>query len=101
MASGILFSPVSFSGKHANCRDFRLPARNSLVLLKGQKFLVKSSLDKDVSDMSVNAPKGLFPPEPERYRGPKLKVAIIGAGLAGMSTAVELLDQGHEVQFIT
>ncbi|KAB1200515.1 Zeta-carotene desaturase, chloroplastic/chromoplastic [Morella rubra] len=42
-------------------------------------------------------PKGLFPPEPEHYRGPKLKVAIIGAGLAGMSTAVELLDQGHEV----
>jgi NADPH-dependent 2,4-dienoyl-CoA reductase/sulfur reductase-like enzyme len=45
----------------------------------------------------VPAPKGLFPPEPEHYRGPKLKVAIIGAGLAGMSTAVELLDQGHEV----
>ncbi|KAB1200510.1 Zeta-carotene desaturase, chloroplastic/chromoplastic [Morella rubra] len=50
-----------------------------------------------ISDMSVNAPKGLFPPEPEHYRGPKLKVAIIGAGLASMSTAVELLDQGHEV----
>lgn len=46
------------------------------------------------------APKGLFPPEPEYYRGPKLKVAIIGAGLAGMSTAVELLDQGHEVWLI-
>ena len=45
----------------------------------------------------VAAPKGLFPPEPEHYRGPKLKVSIIGAGLAGMSTAVELLDQGHEV----
>lgn len=45
----------------------------------------------------IAAPKGLFPPEPEQYRGPKLKVAIIGAGLAGMSTAVELLDQGHEV----
>lgn len=43
------------------------------------------------------APKGLFPPEPVPYNGPKLKVAIIGAGLAGMSTAVELLDQGHEV----
>ena len=43
------------------------------------------------------APKGLFPPEPEHYRGPKLKVAIIWAGLAGMSTAVELLDQGNEV----
>ncbi|KAG0475677.1 hypothetical protein HPP92_015363 [Vanilla planifolia] len=47
--------------------------------------------------MGVNAPKGLFPPEPEHYRGPKLKVAIVGSGLAGMSTAVELLDQGHEV----
>ncbi|QHO19313.1 Zeta-carotene desaturase/chromoplastic [Arachis hypogaea] len=43
------------------------------------------------------APKGLFPSEPKYYRGPKLKVAIIGAGLAGMSTAVELLDQGHKV----
>ncbi|KAK1305713.1 hypothetical protein QJS10_CPA10g00254 [Acorus calamus] len=57
--------------------------------------VARSSLDANVSDMSVNAPKGLFPPEPEHYRGPKLKVAIIGAGLAGMSTAVELLDQGH------
>lgn len=47
------------------------------------------------------APKGLFPPEPEHYRGPKLKVAIVGAGLAGMSTAVELLDQGHEVSCLT
>ncbi|KAL0347954.1 UNVERIFIED_CONTAM: Zeta-carotene desaturase, chloroplastic/chromoplastic [Sesamum angustifolium] len=59
-------------------------------------LVVRSDLDSNVSDMSVNAAKGLFPPEPERYRGPKLKVAIIGAGLAGMSTAVELLDQGHE-----
>ncbi|XP_073139664.1 zeta-carotene desaturase, chloroplastic/chromoplastic [Henckelia pumila] len=58
---------------------------------------VRSDLESNVSDMSVNAPKGLFPPEPEHYRGPKLKVAIIGAGLAGMSTALELLDQGHEV----
>ncbi|VAH45616.1 unnamed protein product [Triticum turgidum subsp. durum] len=59
--------------------------------------VVRCSLDRKVSDMAINAPKGLFPPEPEHYRGPKLKVAIIGAGLAGMSTAVELLDQGHEV----
>ncbi|CAA6659104.1 unnamed protein product [Spirodela intermedia] len=58
---------------------------------------VRSSLESGVADMSTNAPKGLFPPEPEQYRGPKLKVVIIGAGLAGMSTAVELLDQGHEV----
>ncbi|BBN11700.1 zeta-carotene desaturase [Marchantia polymorpha subsp. ruderalis] len=58
---------------------------------------VSSSLQSMVSDMSRAAPKGLFPPEPEKYNGPKLKVAIIGCGLAGMSTAVELLDQGHEV----
>ncbi|QHO20059.1 Protein trichome birefringence-like [Arachis hypogaea] len=48
--------------------------------------------------MNESAPKGLFSPEPEHYRGPKLKVAIIGAGLSGMSTTVELLDQGHESQ---
>ncbi|XLT06026.1 hypothetical protein HN51_044775 [Arachis hypogaea] len=48
--------------------------------------------------LSEPAPKGLFSPEPEHYRGPKLKVAIIGAGLSGMSTTVELLDQGHESQ---
>lgn len=68
-----------------------------MVSLKHRTFSIRSALDTKVSDMSVNAPKGLFPPEPEHYRGPKLKVAIIGAGLAGMSTAVELLDQGHEV----
>ena len=28
---------------------------------------------------------------------PKLKVAIVGGGLAGLSTAVELLDQGYDV----
>ena len=28
---------------------------------------------------------------------PKLKVAIVGSGLAGLSTAVELLDQDYEV----
>ncbi|GAY44702.1 hypothetical protein CUMW_083870, partial [Citrus unshiu] len=67
----------------------------SRVQLKVPRFCVRASLDTNVSDMSVNAPKGLFLPEPEHYRGPKLKVAIIGAGLAGMSTAVDLLDQGH------
>ncbi|KAL0397343.1 UNVERIFIED_CONTAM: Zeta-carotene desaturase, chloroplastic/chromoplastic [Sesamum calycinum] len=62
-----------------------------------RRLTIRSDLESNVSDMRVNAPKGLFPPEPEHYKGPKLKVAIIGAGLAGMSTAVELLDQGHEV----
>ncbi|PPD91136.1 hypothetical protein GOBAR_DD11912 [Gossypium barbadense] len=84
---------------------FAATGLGSMVRVKSTRLFVKSSLDTNVSDMSVNdtwivylaAPKGLFPPEPEHYRGPKLKVAIIGAGLAGMSTAVELLDQGHEV----
>ncbi|KAL0425377.1 UNVERIFIED_CONTAM: Zeta-carotene desaturase, chloroplastic/chromoplastic [Sesamum radiatum] len=64
---------------------------------EARRLTIRSDLESNVSDMRVNAPKGLFPPEPEHYKGPKLKVAIIGAGLAGMSTAVELLDQGHEV----
>ncbi|XP_022858317.1 zeta-carotene desaturase, chloroplastic/chromoplastic-like [Olea europaea var. sylvestris] len=71
--------------------------RVSSTQFRTRRFIIRSDLDSNVSDMSNNAPKGLFPPEPEHYRGPKLKVAIIGAGLAGMSTAVELLDQGHEV----
>ncbi|XP_010419792.1 PREDICTED: zeta-carotene desaturase, chloroplastic/chromoplastic-like [Camelina sativa] len=86
MASSIVFAATPVTGFL------------SVPPLKSRRFLhVCSSLDADVSDMSVNAPKGLFPPEPVQYKGPKLKVAIIGAGLAGMSTAVELLDQGHEV----
>ncbi|XP_015940277.1 zeta-carotene desaturase, chloroplastic/chromoplastic [Arachis duranensis] len=85
MASLIQCPATSFSGTRFN---------------KALKSRVRCSLDSNVSDMSVNAPKGLFPPEPGHYRGPKLKVAIIGAGLAGMSTAVELLDQGHEVQLL-
>lgn len=83
-----------------------LPANSAAVIGGGvpvfqQKArpvgLLRCSLDANVSDMSTNAPRGLFLPEPQPYKGPKLKVAIIGAGIAGMSTAVELLDQGHEV----
>ncbi|KAG6434171.1 hypothetical protein SASPL_105793 [Salvia splendens] len=76
--------------------DFRIGS-SSKQLNRFRRLTIRSDLDSNVSDMRTNAPKGLFPPEPEHYRGPKLKVAIIGAGLAGMSTAVELLDQGHEV----
>jgi zeta-carotene desaturase len=44
--------------------------------------------------------RSLFPEEPASPKpgAPKLKVAIVGGGLAGLSTAVELLDQGHEVE---
>lgn len=42
--------------------------------------------------------KSLFPMAPTpSTSAPKLKVAIVGGGLAGLSTAVELLDQGYEV----
>ena len=33
----------------------------------------------------------------DTQNAPKLKAAIVGSGLAGLSTAVELLDQGYEV----
>ena len=35
---------------------------------------------------------------PVAQGAPKLKVAIVGGGLAGLSTAVELLDQGYDVE---
>ncbi|KAJ6883734.1 hypothetical protein NC652_030857 [Populus alba x Populus x berolinensis] len=109
MASLILFPAKSVTGTRSETSppgllfSGRVGRRRSVVQVgfrNKRLFTVRSALDSletNVSDMSVNAPKGLFPPEPEHYRGPKLKVAIIGAGLAGMSTAVELLDQGHEV----
>ncbi|KAF4374398.1 hypothetical protein G4B88_026285 [Cannabis sativa] len=98
MASWVLLPASSFTGNRLEVAGFASSSRSFVNSLRSPgSFCVRSSLDTNVSDMSVNAPKGLFPPEPEHYRGPKLKVAIIGAGLAGMSTAVELLDQGHEV----
>ncbi|XP_043815084.1 zeta-carotene desaturase, chloroplastic/chromoplastic isoform X2 [Manihot esculenta] len=103
MASSILFPANSVTGTRSKTPGFVLSGggRSVAQMVRTPRLsFVRSSLDSletNVSDMSVNAPKGLFPPEPERYRGPKLKVAIIGSGLAGMSTAVELLDQGHEV----
>ncbi|KAH9688078.1 Zeta-carotene desaturase [Citrus sinensis] len=78
MGSSVLFPATSVTG-----------VTWSRVQVKDPRFRVRASLDTNVSDMSVNAPKGLFLPEPEHYRGPKLKVAIIGAGLASMSTAVD------------
>uniref|UniRef100_A0A7C9DNM7 Zeta-carotene desaturase n=1 Tax=Opuntia streptacantha TaxID=393608 RepID=A0A7C9DNM7_OPUST len=89
MACSICFPVISAAG---------VGRRRSIFHQKTRPLWpVRCSLDTNVSDMRTNAPKGLFPPEPQPYKGPKLKVAIIGAGLAGMSTAVELLDQGHEV----
>ncbi|XP_008230988.1 PREDICTED: zeta-carotene desaturase, chloroplastic/chromoplastic-like [Prunus mume] len=88
MASWVLLPVAPVTG-----RCLLAPVRTQ----RSSSICIRSFLDTNVSDMSVRAPKGLFPPESEHYRGPKLKVAIIGAGLAGMSIAFELLDQGHEV----
>ncbi|KAL3516252.1 hypothetical protein ACH5RR_023154 [Cinchona calisaya] len=104
----ISYPGTSATGGGGNTRAFLAGSGTAGVLLSGRRrglstqlrcrrSIIRSDLDSNVSDMRNNAPKGLFPPEPEHYRGPKLKVAIVGSGLAGMSTAVELLDQGHEV----
>lgn len=44
-------------------------------------------------EADVHMPWSTSPPPPAQG-APKLKVAIVGGGLAGLSTAVELLDQG-------
>jgi zeta-carotene desaturase len=50
-----------------------------------------------VSPKSAPLPS-LFPNVPDiPSDSPKLKVAVVGAGLAGLSTAVELLDKGYHV----
>lgn len=52
---------------------------------------------RDVNDVGLkDVPlRSLYPdePKPASPDSPKLRVAIIGSGLAGLSTAVELLDQ--------
>eukprot|EP00798_Chlamydomonas_sp_ICE-L_P014105 gene14105-20062_t len=74
----------------------RLSVRNVRVVKANGKATVKDVLDVGLKDAPL---KSLFPnsPPPPVPGAPKLKVAIIGGGLAGLSTAVELLDQGHEV----
>lgn len=54
---------------------------------------------KDASPKDAPLPS-LFPKEPAKRKQnePVLNVAVIGGGLAGLSTAVELLDQGHHVE---
>ncbi len=75
--------------------------RGALASSRGKWSRRISATAVQESPMQDASPKdaplrSLFPdePSPPSPNSPKLKVAIIGAGLAGLSTAVELLDQG-------
>jgi zeta-carotene desaturase len=71
-------------------------------LIRAQAVQAPTTSDvNNVTDVGLkDVPlRSLFPDAPVAKPGdPKLKVAIVGSGLAGLSTAVELLDQGYEVE---
>jgi zeta-carotene desaturase len=77
----------------------RIPAD---LLIRSQAVQAPTTSDvNNVTDVGLkDVPlRSLFPDAPVAKAGdPKLKVAIVGSGLAGLSTAVELLDQGYEVE---
>lgn len=78
------------------------PSRSSSIKVSAIAAPPKSSVTSDnVKSVGLkDAPlPSLFPaePAPPAPGAPELKVAIVGGGLAGLSTAVELLDQGYEV----
>ena len=72
------------------------------VIIRSQAVQAPTTSDVgNVNDVALkDVPlRSLFPDAPVVKPGdPKLKVAIVGSGLAGLSTAVELLDQGYEVE---
>jgi len=51
----------------------------------------KAFLNKELGKRALNGP-GIYQPES------KLKIGIIGAGLAGMVAAMDLADAGHEIE---
>ncbi|PNW80358.1 hypothetical protein CHLRE_07g314150v5 [Chlamydomonas reinhardtii] len=85
--------PIKASGVRSSRRAVKALAVAAAPAKKAQASDVNAVGLKDVPLRS------LFPdePKPPAPGAPKLKVAIVGGGLAGLSTAVELLDQGYEV----
>ena len=77
------------------------PPSQNLAGRVAPAFAATTTTPAAVADVGLkDAPlRSLFPPEnpPPVPDAPKLKVAIVGSGLAGLSTAVELLDQGYTV----
>ncbi len=75
---------------------------NTDFLVRAQAVQAPTTSDVgNVTDVGLkDVPlRSLFPDAPVAKPGdPKLRVAIVGSGLAGLSTAVELLDQGYEVE---
>ncbi|EFJ44652.1 hypothetical protein VOLCADRAFT_95071 [Volvox carteri f. nagariensis] len=97
---------IARSGAKATqlCPMKALTARVSRRAVKAQAVAALPQKNIKVSDVNAVGLKdvplrSLFPdePKPPAPGAPKLKVAIVGGGLAGLSTAVELLDQGYEV----
>ena len=78
------------------------PQRNPTVGVSAVASPPSTSTPKaagpDVTPKDAPLPS-LFPDPPkDDPSAPKLKAVVIGAGLAGFSTAVELLDRGYEVE---
>ncbi|KAL4534388.1 hypothetical protein Ndes2437B_g03667 [Nannochloris sp. 'desiccata'] len=107
---------ASISSRSVHCQGLALPLRRPTGA-QTTRFSQNSRQNLTIRSQAVQAPttsdvgnvvdvglkdvplRSLFPDAPVQKPGdPKLKVAIVGSGLAGLSTAVELLDQGYEVE---
>jgi zeta-carotene desaturase len=109
--AGIVVAYANYRICRHSTRPARLPGRVDRITLKGNLFA--AGVSAVAAPPTVNSPKtsgpdvtpkdaplpSLFPnPPAEDANEPKLKAVIIGAGLAGFSTAVELADRGYEVE---
>lgn len=96
VSSRIWQCPVNHGVRARSYGKSTLGSRNKTRRVDRVTFMaIKDEILKDVSPKDAPL-RSLFPeePPPPGPNSPKLRVAIVGGGLAGLSTAVELLDQG-------